>query len=1079
VPDGFRIATAYVEVEIDQAAVDAGIADVEAKLDAIRTRSVGVDIDQAKFDAALGLVEVKLDTLRGRALDVGFNQAELAASVAEIDALLRGLQSKFNIQVDLEGLPEAALGIEALQLGLSAAHEEADAMNRDFDVSIAEIAAIGINARLTSASIESMRDGAAAFAAEMAGVNLILGAQGGGWRANWLQWLHWILAGSAELAAVVLPATVALGAAAADAAQGFQMATEHMEALYTATEATSNMFHTTFGEALGLRSELQAAQNAANPMVYQAMGAAIEVAKTNAMDLASTGLQVLRIFDTFLAKVQLDLNSGGSNAVQGLLSDMVKDAVQIGEVFGNLGDAIVNLADKMPGLVHVLLDGLVAVTGLVNAFSKLPTWLVESVIGIEEFYRWGGLFITLFARMGAAIGTLGEGLPLVATFGGYFQTMVRTVGVAVGGLIINLGQGISKLSLFGKSAEEAGESVASVGMGLEDAAFSMGPGIAAAVVIGAVALGILIDKLVTAKTATEQWTASVDHTVDSVSNLTVLNTIAASYAEVTVRLQQNQKALQADADTAEVTSGKYTLYNQAANTASSAIATLTSEQQRLLQQETNVSQGVAFISKTYSTTFVGALALAQLANVKLAQGITGTGQSAEIARLKIADLVAGYEAMGQPLGVVGKDMTALAIDSGLQATQVGKLNTAWDDFMTNLTGGTGGLANFETSLTNLTTGSNTITNILGTATSVTLTAKGFAKDLAGATGDSATAWQNFDQVVGSTAPQLIDWFRTAGAEGEMSGGQFTQAVKDMVQQLLPFASHSAAALAEVSGLAQQAGGPATDSLTALTQWAGKSANATKSLQDIIDSTTVKMGNMASVAQNLGNVMSTDIIQQMDAAKLSVYNVTQATAAYTSSLKENGADSTITEGKYRTLVQTLTNVTGNNKEANTIAQTYSKSLGDDTEGTITLTTNTNKLGSALNALPKFENLSIAVKGLGSWTVTDNSNESISVTGGIEGTALRKARGGFIPGHGNADNQLILATPGELVVPKGLAPAAASLLGPMLKAHGVPGFAAGGLVGSISGSASMGALGSWAGSEYSQTVSAIAGSVAGAV
>ena len=45
--------------------------------------------------------------------------------------------------------------------------------------------------------------------------------------------------------------------------------------VYTATEATANMFHTTAGEAVGLGHALQSAQDAANPDVYSVLGSAV------------------------------------------------------------------------------------------------------------------------------------------------------------------------------------------------------------------------------------------------------------------------------------------------------------------------------------------------------------------------------------------------------------------------------------------------------------------------------------------------------------------------------------------------------------------------------------------------------------------------------------------------------------------------------------------------------------------------------------------------------------------------------------------------------------------------------------
>src|SRR5579859_6497177 len=196
--------------------------------------------------------------------------------------------------------------------------------------------------------------------------------------------------------------------------------------------------------------------------------------------------------------------------------------------------------------------------------------------------------------------------------------------------------------------------------------------------------------------------------------------------------------------------------------------------------------------------------------------------------------------MGQPLTAVGSDMTALAIQSGLANTQVSKLNQAWDQFMQNLTGGTSGLANFVQSLQNMGSVAASTTNNLANGTGkISLSVSQFADSLKTFTGNGAQAWQNFDQVVGSTAPQLIDWLRTAGAEGALSGGQFTQAVLGMVSSLTGFASASPTAQAELLGLVQQVD-PNIQTWGQLTTSIKDTGASLKNTQDAVQQATAKM-----------------------------------------------------------------------------------------------------------------------------------------------------------------------------------------------------------------------------------------------
>jgi hypothetical protein len=87
-----------------------------------------------------------------------------------------------------------------------------------------------------------------------------------------------------------------------------------------------------------------------------------------------------------------------------------------------------------------------------------------------------------------------------------------------------------------------------------------------------------------------------------------------------------------------------------------------------------------------------------------------------------------------------------------------------------------------------------------------------------------------------------------------------------------------------------------------------------------------------------------------------------------------------------------------------------------------------------------NQTIHVQGLGQWQVSQSL---------APGTGHRRASGGLVPGYGGGDKWPALLEGGEAIVPKHLTP----MVAPFLKAHRVPGFAAGGLVPSYSGSAAM--------------------------
>jgi len=87
-----------------------------------------------------------------------------------------------------------------------------------------------------------------------------------------------------------------------------------------------------------------------------------------------------------------------------------------------------------------------------------------------------------------------------------------------------------------------------------------------------------------------------------------------------------------------------------------------------------------------------------------------------------------------------------------------------------------------------------------------------------------------------------------------------------------------------------------------------------------------------------------------------------------------------------------------------------------------------------------NQTINVHGLGTWSVTKSL---------APGVGHRRATGGLVPGYGGGDKWPALLEGGEAIVPKHLTP----MVAPFLKAHKVPGFAAGGLVPSYKGTPAM--------------------------
>ena len=287
-------------------------------------------------------------------------------------------------------------------------------------------------------------------------VGLAAGADAAGtaaWTAAgfWARWgtvVHWVVAGSAELAAVLIPATVAAGAWAAVWLQGTTNVYQHIMSVYGATEAMANAGAETAGQMLGLGHALQTAQNAANPQVYQALGGAINLVRESAGGLAKVGGEVGQTFDVFMGKLVYDFSAAGraGSTLNDLLSHMQSDLQDVGRFFGNLGAALASFASQMPGLAEVLLSVIAGLAGVLKwvvelsgEFQVFGVSILTVLMAYEEFNRWGGLIVTLLGRMGLAAGDTSAAWYTLSHAGGVLVSIVGALPMAFAGDVTGLG----------------------------------------------------------------------------------------------------------------------------------------------------------------------------------------------------------------------------------------------------------------------------------------------------------------------------------------------------------------------------------------------------------------------------------------------------------------------------------------------------------------------------------------------------------------------------------------------------------------------------------------------------------------
>jgi len=235
--------------------------------------------------------------------------------------------------------------------------------------------------------------------------------------------------------------------------------------------------------------------------------------------------------------------------------------------------------------------------------------------------------------------------------------------------------------------------------------------------------------------------------------------------------------------------------------------------------------------------------------------------------MALVNLEIGYAQMGLRAGQVGAGMDALSLATAVQDSKVQQLNQAIDQYIGLLTGGTGALAAFSESMQNIGQVAANVRNNLGKATGqMSLSVGQFATALQSFKGTGAAAWNNFDQVVGSTMPQMLDWFRTAGVLGASTGRDVTHAALDMAKALVPLAAKSKTAQATLLGVLRSAG-LNIPSFNRLKQMVAQAGVGFGDLSKRVSNTTIAMSNLSQMAKNVASALSQQVSTQLANAAL--------------------------------------------------------------------------------------------------------------------------------------------------------------------------------------------------------------------
>ena len=568
---------------------------------------------------------------------------------------------------------------------------------------------------------------AGAFGKSVAGFT----AFGIGW-----QGLHWILMGTTEVLATLIPATIALGAGMAAGAEGAQWIANKLQGVYTASEATSQMLGKTAGNALGLQSTLQKAQTAADPGVYELLGAALNGAKTQFFNFGAEGVSVIHMLDTFAAKIDVELAGGVGQKLHSMLGTGVTDLQAWGAVLGNIGHLIFNLASEMPGLAQVLIQVLSGFTGLLKVVSGAAPWLVTFGMGLEETWRWGGKVAqiagVLVSSLGGLVSKIGGVAGALATMG----DMSKLAGLRAGLLGVETG------------AEEAAG-------GLESAAGVLAGPWGWVIAGAALGLGLLIDKMATAQTAAQVWAGSMESAINKAAP-------AQGLTDILVDLPKLSSAFNAATASAAKTAGQMNTTGVAfgkagpgVSQAARDVGTYTDAQNKLIGQAVDLLTMNTKIDGSYYSLNT-AMALASAAGLTVGQMFNSQGQMTAVAKQQIANLVEGYKQMDQTGNTLANDINAINEQMLMQQTKVQSLNQAWDGFISNMTGVSGSVAGLYNNISQLGNLAPTIgSKITAFSGKTGQSVQQVAHDLSSFGASSAQTWSAWDSAIGQANTALI------------------------------------------------------------------------------------------------------------------------------------------------------------------------------------------------------------------------------------------------------------------------------------------------------------------------------------
>ena len=718
---------------------------------------------------------------------------------------------------------------------------------------------------------------------------------------------HLALDGVVETLAVVVPALVtaaaglaAFGIAGADAARAVY---QRLQNIHTVADATNKTIAPMTGNLEALHAQVR-------PQVWQLYGDAIAIAGTKTGLFNQLAVSTGGVIDRFAAKITVLATTSGTG-LSNFLKVGQRDLAEFGRIAASLGSAFGKLIQvtQQTHIAEYLLNIVGAAAKAFDIFTRLPLPLLATVVAIHGIYLWSGLaasgiigLLRPLERMTAAAAgakLAGTAVKDLADAGN--ASKFRTLGATLSDLGTNLKALPGRVVTLGKAF-----------LGL----FANGWTWA---VVGVVLLAGLAIALSRTKSATDRFIDSLNTMVSRASVFTVINTLGAGLIQTNTRLAAANSAvaagLKAMQDRMHSASSEAVQYGSNQNQLVNDTRALAAEHDKLAGQLTLVTGRLTYLTQAFGTQgLTGAMALAHLAGVNLNQLLSTDNKVWAAAVQQIAGVVQGYANMGQGATQLANDINVLTVVQSDQLKNVQTLNSAFDEFTKIVSGPVTGFLTLANTLKRFGSDASVAgAQMSGLGTGMT----GVSKKVT----DASLQLQTDFQDTFSAATQMADAMRLTGT----ASAQQVSAIRNVVQVMIPMAGSNKAAAAEVSALAQEAGGPATTNLKELAKWAGHTKDPLSAAQKAAQDAAISFYNMSLDAQKLGTTLSQDLTKDMAAAVENAVGLQGAMNKFALDLKNAGTSIVTTNSDRKALIADLALVGIKGKQADAIVNAISGTL----------------------------------------------------------------------------------------------------------------------------------------------------------